>query len=240
MPTQSYLRGNECGFPRHHHAVTDVRDWSYTGLAGPNRQSTRSCIPSSPRRPESIDAGMLSRCAASVFHLYGGPILLPPALRKDRSLLIWNPLPDERTGRYAIDTEYMCDDENAPIGTLMLGEEGKQFLAQGSNLSIGSAESGSFFETGMRGSAKAMQDFGVTCGHWAIAHPGSANQTAKPIQMCIWPQPDAGQARSGCDSATPWRLPPQSCPPLPEIRASAFLFFICSHYPVAFSGHLTI
>ncbi|MGR3761921.1 hypothetical protein ACUXV3_17615 [Roseobacteraceae bacterium NS-SX3] len=99
------------------------------------------------------------------FLLLGGAEPLHASLRGEPALLVWIRLPDGRTGRYAIDTEYLGGGDNALIGTLILGSEGKQFFAQGTKLSISGADAGSFFTTGLSGSAKAMQDFQTTCGY---------------------------------------------------------------------------
>lgn len=98
------------------------------------------------------------------FLLLGGRQALHPSLRNDPSIMVWIQLPDGRTGRYPLDTEYLGDAENALTGQLMLGTEGMQFFAAASSLWISAPDAGDFFKTGMSGSARAMQDFRATCG----------------------------------------------------------------------------
>ncbi|MFG6178660.1 hypothetical protein ACGTN6_15595 [Halomonas sp. THAF12] len=98
------------------------------------------------------------------FTLLGGAEPLHASLRGEPALLVWITLSDGRTGRYAIDTEYLGGGDNALIGKLMLGSEGKQFFAQGTELSISGSDAGTFFSTGLSGSARAMEDFRATCG----------------------------------------------------------------------------
>ncbi|TRW97323.1 hypothetical protein FNJ84_07330 [Paracoccus sp. M683] len=89
------------------------------------------------------------------FTLIGGKTPLHASLHGQPALLVWITLADGRTGRYPVDTEYLG-------GGLLLGEEGKQFFAQGVSLTVRSTDAGAFFQTGLRGSARAMQDFLTT------------------------------------------------------------------------------
>lgn len=98
------------------------------------------------------------------FTLLGGTEPLHASLRGEPALVVWITLDDGRTGRYAIDTEYLGGGDNALIGNLILGSEGKQFFAQGVELSVSGSDAGFFFTTGLSGSARAMQDFRATCG----------------------------------------------------------------------------
>ncbi|WP_394797308.1 hypothetical protein [Halomonas sp. B23F22_3] len=97
------------------------------------------------------------------FTLIGGAVPLHESLHHQPSLIVWITLPDRRTGRYAIDTEYLGGLDNALVGRLVLGKEGKRFFAQGVEISISSAQAGVFFNTGLAGSARAMQDFREIC-----------------------------------------------------------------------------
>ncbi|NAW35798.1 hypothetical protein [Halomonas alimentaria] len=112
---------------------------------------------------KSLMLGCLSGEDNLSFTLIGGDTPLHQSLHHNPSLIVWITLPDGRTGRYAIDTEYMGGMDNALIGRLLLGEEGKQFFAQGAEMEISSPQAGVFFRTGMIGSARAMQDFRTTC-----------------------------------------------------------------------------
>ncbi|WP_152483830.1 hypothetical protein [Halomonas sp. THAF5a] len=112
---------------------------------------------------KSLILGCFSGQEALSFTLIGGEVPLNESLRHQPSIIVWITLPDRRTGRYAIDTEYLGGLDNALVGKLMLGEEGKQFFSQGMELSISSDRVGVFFNTGLAGSARAMQDFREVC-----------------------------------------------------------------------------
>ena len=95
------------------------------------------------------------------FTLIGGATTLPEV----SDLMVWIELPDGRTGRYPMTgVEYLGGSVNALIGTLQLGQQGMQFFAAGSELSVDGPPGQRIFRSGMTGTAGARQKFARTCG----------------------------------------------------------------------------
>ncbi len=94
----------------------------------------------------------------------GGAEQLPASAREAQGVMIWIELPDGRTGRYPMDTEYLGGPENALIGTLQLGQQGIEFFAAGRELRISDPSGTELFVSGMTGTSAARQDFQRTCG----------------------------------------------------------------------------
>lgn len=95
------------------------------------------------------------------FTLIGGATALPEV----SDLMVWIELPDGRTGRYPMmGVDYLGTAENALIGTLQLGQQGMDFFAAGSVISVDGPPGQQIFRSGMSGTSVARQDFARTCG----------------------------------------------------------------------------
>jgi hypothetical protein len=80
-----------------------------------------------------LKLGCFRRDKSLGFTLIGGNTTLPNVA----NLMIWIELPNGRTGRYPMDdVQYLGGSENALIGKLQLGQQGKQFFASGRVLFI--------------------------------------------------------------------------------------------------------
>lgn len=91
--------------------------------------------------------------------LVGGPVHLPDVA----SVMLWIELPDGRTSRHPVETEHIGGGENALLGTLLLGVEGRLYFALGAKLMITDSTGETLFASGMRGTSAAMHDFRRTC-----------------------------------------------------------------------------
>ena len=96
--------------------------------------------------------------------LLGGSQALPKTVQSDTAVMVWIELPDGRTGRYPVDTEYMGGGDNALLGTLMLGRQGMDFFAAGATLFITDTRGTELFRSGMKGTSTARKDFNSACG----------------------------------------------------------------------------
>lgn len=95
------------------------------------------------------------------FTLIGDTTALPEV----SDLMVWIELPDGRTGRYPMTgVDYLGKEENALIGTLQLGQQGMDFFAAGSKISVDGPPGQEIFRSGMAGTSTARQDFARTCG----------------------------------------------------------------------------
>ena len=96
--------------------------------------------------------------------LLGGRKPLPATVQRNTSVMVWIELPDGRTGRYPVDTEYMGGADNALLGTLQLGRQGMEFFAAGRAIFVTDAKGTELFRSGMRGTSNARNAYRRTCG----------------------------------------------------------------------------